>query len=108
MPGTSDDDTMLRFPILIGDIGGTNARFSIVLDANSEAGEPQIVQTANFATIDEAIQAAILDRSSVRPNAAVLAVAGPVDGDEIDLTNCPWVSSRARCWPIWACPTSSC
>ncbi|RVA71483.1 glucokinase, partial [Mesorhizobium sp. M7A.F.Ca.CA.001.11.2.1] len=91
MPGTGDDDTLLRFPILIGDIGGTNARFSVVLDANSEAGEPTIVQTANYNTIDEAIQAAVLDRSSVRPNSAVLAVAGPVDGDEIELTNCPWI-----------------
>ncbi|MBZ9850952.1 glucokinase [Mesorhizobium sp. CA14] len=89
MPG--ENDTALRFPVLIGDIGGTNARFSIVLDANSEATEPQIVQTANFKTIDEAIQAAVLDRSSIQPNSAVLAVAGPVDGDEIPLTNCPWV-----------------
>lgn len=86
-----EDETTLRFPVLIGDIGGTNARFSIVLDANSEPTEPQIVQTANFNTIDEAIQAAVLDRSSVRPNSAVLAIAGPVDGDEIPLTNCPWV-----------------
>ncbi|BCM16278.1 glucokinase [Mesorhizobium sp. J8] len=86
-----EDEKGLRFPVLIGDIGGTNARFSIVLDANSEATEPQIVQTANFKTIDEAIQAAVLDRSSVQPNSAVLAVAGPVDGDEIPLTNCPWV-----------------
>ncbi|QIA20980.1 glucokinase [Mesorhizobium sp. AA22] len=89
MPG--DDDTALQFPVLIGDIGGTNARFSMVLDANSEPTEPQIVQTANFNTIDEAIQAAVLDRSSVRPNSAVLAVAGPVDSDEIPLTNCPWI-----------------
>jgi len=91
MAGAGDDETVLRFPILIGDIGGTNARFSVVLDAHSEAGEPQIVQTADFATIDDAIRAAVLDRSSVQPNSAVLAVAGPVDGDEIPLTNCPWV-----------------
>ena len=91
MPSASDDETALRFPILIGDIGGTNARFSIVMDANSEAGEPWIVRTSDFATIDEAIQSAVLDRSSVRPNSAVLAVAGPVDSDEIELTNCPWV-----------------
>ncbi|MGP2490725.1 glucokinase [Mesorhizobium sp. PUT5] len=89
MPG--EDQTELRFPILIGDIGGTNARFSVVLDAHSEAGEPQIVQTADFATIDDAIRVAVLDRSSVQPASAVLAVAGPVDGDEIPLTNCPWV-----------------
>ncbi|PLP56199.1 glucokinase [Mesorhizobium loti] len=89
--GMTDGTGGLRFPILIGDIGGTNARFSVVLDANAEAGEPHIVQTADFETIDAAIQAAVLDRSSVRPNSAVLAIAGPVDGDEIPLTNCPWV-----------------
>jgi glucokinase len=88
---SGEDETLLRFPILIGDIGGTNARFAIVVDASSEAGEPTIVQTANYATIDEAIQAAVLDRSTVRPNSAVLAVAGPVDSEEIELTNCPWI-----------------
>ncbi len=91
MPDTSHDDTPLRFPILIGDIGGTNARFSIVFDADSEASEPVIVQTADFATIDEAIRTAILDRQGRRPNSAVLAVAGPVESDEIPLTNCPWI-----------------
>ena len=88
MPG--EHDTGLRFPILIGDIGGTNARFSVVLDAHAEAVEPQIVQTADFATMDEAIRAAVLDRSSVRPASAVLAVARPVGGGEIPLPQCPW------------------
>jgi glucokinase len=91
MPGTSDEETRLRFPILIGDIGGTNARFSIVLDSNSEASEPIIVKTADFDTIDDAIQSAVLDHTSLHPNSAVLAVAGPVESDEIPLTNCPWV-----------------
>jgi len=84
-------DAPLPFPVLLGDIGGTNARFSILDDA---AGEPQvfpIVRTADFATIDEAIARAILDRAATQPRSAVLAVAGPVDGDAIELTNCPWV-----------------
>ena len=38
----------------------------------------------------------ILDRRRSRPRSAVLAVAGPVDGDEIPLTNCPWVVQAAR------------
>ncbi len=83
--------TALRFPILIGDIGGTNARFSIIADAGAEAGEPVIVKTADFATIDDAIRAAVLERAGLRPNSAVLAVAGPVEADEIPLTNCPWI-----------------
>ncbi|MHA6641121.1 glucokinase [Mesorhizobium sp. A623] len=91
MPATSDIETPLRFPILIGDIGGTNARFSIVFDAVTEASEPIIVRTASFDTIDEAIRSAVLDHAPVRPNSAVLAVAGPVESDEIPLTNCPWI-----------------
>ena len=80
-----------EFPVLIGDIGGTNARFSVVVDPASEASEPQVVQTANFPNIDDAIRAAVLERTPYRPRTAILAVAGPVDGDEIELTNCPWV-----------------
>jgi glucokinase len=87
----NDDETILQFPILIGDIGGTNARFAILIDAYAEPKQFPIVQTADFATIDDAIQAAILDHTSIQPRSAVLAVAGPVDGDEIELTNCPWV-----------------
>lgn len=91
MPSAHDDETVLKFPVLIGDIGGTNARFAILVDAYAEPKEFPIVQTAAFATIDEAIQSAILDRTSLQARSAVLAVAGPVDGDEIPLTNCPWV-----------------
>ena len=85
MPGEDQTITMLKFPVLIGDIGGTNARFAILVDAYAEPKEFPIVQTADFATIDEAIQTAILDRTSILPLSAVLAVAGPVDGDELEL-----------------------
>lgn len=91
MPGKQDHDAMPQFPVLIGDIGGTNARFAILADPVSEPQDVGTVKTADFATIDEAIRAAILDRSAIRPRSAVLAVAGPVDGDEIELTNCDWV-----------------
>ncbi|WP_265516112.1 glucokinase [Nitratireductor luteus] len=91
MAHPSIQDTVLDFPILIGDIGGTNARFAIVVDSYAEPREFPVVQTADFATIDEAIQTTILDQTNIMPRSAVLAVAGPVDGDEIDLTNCDWV-----------------
>jgi glucokinase len=91
MSTTRDAADALKFPILIGDIGGTNARFALLLDAFAEPKTFPVVQTADFPTIDAAIQAAVLDKTSIQPKSAVLAVAGPVDGDEIDLTNCPWV-----------------
>lgn len=86
-----DAEQSFRFPVLVGDIGGTNARFAILVDSNSEPKEFPVLQTADFASIDDAIQTAILDHTSLLPRSVILAVAGPVDGDEIDLTNCAWV-----------------
>jgi glucokinase len=87
----SGGEERLAFPILIGDIGGTNARFAVVTDPTSQPTYFPIVQTANFATIDDAIRATVHEKSEIRPRSTVLAVAGPVESDEIALTNCPWV-----------------
>lgn len=81
----------LPFPILLGDIGGTNARFSVLADATAEATPFVSVKTADYATIDDAIRNVVLDGNDLKPRSAILAIAGPIDGDEIDLTNCDWV-----------------
>lgn len=91
MARPSDSDTTLPFPILIGDIGGTNARFALLVDAFAEPKSFPTVKTADFANIDEALQRAILDTTSLQPRSAILALAGPIEGDEVPLTNCPWV-----------------
>ncbi len=91
MPTLNETDHSIAFPILIGDIGGTNARFAILTDAYAEPKEFPILATADYATIDEAIQTGVLDKTSLQPRSAILAVAGPIKGDEIDLTNCDWV-----------------
>lgn len=88
---TGNGEANLEFPILIGDIGGTNARFAILVDADSEPIEFPTVHTADYATIDDAIRHAIVEAGTVKPRSTAIAVAGPVDGDEIPLTNCPWV-----------------
>lgn len=91
MPTQADPDAILEFPVLIGDIGGTHARFALLVDIHAEPRQFPVLRTADFATIDDAIQATILDRTSLQPRSAVLAVAGPVEGDAIGLTNSPWV-----------------
>lgn len=84
-------DAHMPFPILIGDIGGTNARFSILADATAEAVNFPNVRTADFETIDDAIKAGVFAKTALRPRSAILAVAGPINGNEIPLTNCDWV-----------------
>lgn len=91
MPKLDHSDAPLPFPVLMGDIGGTNARFSIQADAHSAAKTFPSMHAADYATIDDAIRQGVLEASTVKPRSAILAVAGPINGDEIPLTNSDWV-----------------
>ena len=87
---------VLPFPTLIADIGGTNARFALVTDAFAEAKMFTPIRTRDYPSLDAAIQDHVLDQTSLIPRGAVLAVAGPIDGDAIDLTNSDWVIEPRR------------
>lgn len=75
---------------LLGDIGGTNARFAL----QAPEGRPKAIKrikTADFPDLASAAEAYLAAASSGRPpRQAALAVACPVTGDEIHLTNNPW------------------
>lgn len=81
----------LPFPVLIGDIGGTNARFALVDDAGAAIVRLPTVQTADYDTIDDAIDAAVIRGANARPKSAIIALAGPIVGERVPLTNCDWV-----------------
>ncbi|MDD7910050.1 MULTISPECIES: glucokinase [Pseudovibrio] len=81
-----------EFPVLIADIGGTNARFASVADAASAPLLLGQVATADYPSLEAAAQACIeASGTSAAPRSAVIALAGPVVGEEIALTNAPWV-----------------
>lgn len=80
----------IPFPVLIGDIGGTNARFALLTDMHAAMKQLPSVRTADHATIDDAIQVAVLDKTSLVPQSAILAIAGPIVGERVQLTNCDW------------------
>ncbi len=92
------DEGGFRYPVLIGDVGGTNARFQVVEDASGPPDEVRIVKVADFSTIDDAIESVLKERGGEPPRSAVLAVAGPVTGDAIALTNCSWVVQPRAMW----------
>jgi len=79
-----------EFPVLIGDIGGTNARFQIVADATSKAHSFEPVKTKEFNTVQDALEQSVLAKTSLTPRTAILAAAGPITPTGIDLTNCHW------------------
>ena len=71
---------------LIGDIGGTNARFALAQPGGLPA-EERTLQVAEHPGLVEAVRAYLGDR---RVEEAVLAVATPVETDAIRFTNSPW------------------
>jgi glucokinase len=74
---------------IIGDIGGTNARFAVA--ENGKYGELSHVEVSKYASLHDALTD-YLNRlpGTKRPAAAALAVAGPVLGDVVALTNLSW------------------
>ncbi len=72
---------------LVGDIGGTRARFALSPAPGRLVGA-RTLAVADFPGPEAAIRA-YLGRAPVPPE-VVLAVATPVEGDEIAFTNAPW------------------
>ncbi len=77
---------------LVADIGGTNARFALATPgtpATLESGSIDVLRVADFPT---PVAAALhyLERQHARPIGAVLAIAGPTDGETAELTNHRW------------------
>jgi glucokinase len=81
----------VRYPVLVGDIGGTNGRFALLTGKDATLISFPNVRTADYPNIDDAIRGAILPAAPKPPKTAVLAIAGPINSNEIELTNCPWV-----------------
>jgi glucokinase len=81
---------------LVGDVGGTNARFALV-DEQGHIRNPKTYPAANFGSLTEVI-ADYLENTAGRrcPSRAAIAVAGPVVDGEIEFTNLAWRISEGE------------
>jgi glucokinase len=83
--------------LLVGDVGGTNARFAL---AHQVDGRPVLENLQSFPAAEHPTFLggikAYLESCETKPTGAVLAVAGPVIDGEIDLTNSPWTLSESE------------
>jgi glucokinase len=84
-------------PVLVADIGGTNARFALATRDKDRiiTRDSQTFRAEDFETIRDAADA-YLEAVTAKPKAACFAVAGPVSDDVIDFTNSPWVLEVAN------------
>lgn len=90
---------MQTMRIVAADIGGTNARFALAEVAGGRVvslGEPLKVHTADHSGLESAWTAFARHVGSALPRSAAIAVACPVGGEVLRMTNNPWVMRPAR------------
>jgi glucokinase len=80
-------DPTSQGPALLADIGGTNARFA--LSGPEGITAEKVLASADFASLEDAARS-YLAGIGVRPRQGAFAVASPITGDEIRMTNLPW------------------
>lgn len=88
---------MFELPVLIGDIGGTNARFALIESPDEPPRAIAHEHTDAFPDPVAAIRASLgRDGRGAVPRSMLLAVAGRVDQPVMHLTNASWtVDARA-------------
>jgi glucokinase len=78
---------------LVADIGATNTRLALV-EPGGKVTRVRVFATDESPDLADMIESYLANESvSERPVAAVLAIAAPVTGDEVTLTNFPWTFS---------------
>lgn len=80
--------------IVTADIGGTHARFAIAeVQAGrvTALGEPCTLKTAEHASFQSAWEAFGRELGRPTPRAAAIAIASPIRGEVLKMTNNPWI-----------------
>ena len=81
--------------LLIGDIGGTNARFAIANPERPGFSDAITFQCADYASADDAIRRYLDELQAASPDVICLAVAGPVINGTVQVTNNHWTLNAA-------------
>ncbi|HEV3106466.1 MAG TPA: bifunctional transcriptional regulator/glucokinase [Trinickia sp.] len=79
-------------PRLLADVGGTNARFALE-PGPGEITQIQVYRGADYPGIEDVIRQYLNDTNVDHVNHAAIAIANPVDGDLVKMTNHNWAFS---------------
>lgn len=77
---------------MLADIGGTNARFALE-SGTGEIGQVRVYPCADYPGVAEVIRQYLKDTKVGRVSHAAIAIANPVDGDQVRMTNHDWTFS---------------
>jgi glucokinase len=78
------------YPRLLGDVGGTHARFAWASAAGAEIGDIVSYKCAEQDSLQAAIARYLDEQSKPRPSACAIGIANPIVGDRVQMTNHHW------------------
>jgi glucokinase len=84
-----------EFPVLIGDIGGTNSRLAVVPEPRAAYVPLPRMLTASIPDPVDAFRRALTHYQGVPPRSAMIAVANRVETHVVRLTNANWTIDAA-------------
>ncbi len=87
--GLADMDSS-TFPRLVGDVGGTNARFAWQADAATPLSDVTTLPCADHPTLQAAMQHYLARLGRGAPRWCAIGIANPVVGDHVRMTNHHW------------------
>ena len=82
---------------LLGDIGGTHARFALQVDDDAAAPfeHETVLDCSSFTGVIEMVAHYLREATDLTPTAAAIGIAAPVTGDRVEMTNLKWSFSIA-------------
>jgi glucokinase len=80
---------------LLADIGGTNARFAWQAAPGAPISDVQVLPGAQYPTLQAAMRAYLDGLGRGAPAAVAIAIANPITGDMVRMTNHDWAFSQS-------------
>lgn len=81
------------YPRLVGDIGGTNARFAWLAEPGAPLARVASYRCAEHASLEAAIRRYLEEHGMAVPAWGAIGIANPVVGDHVRMTNHHWAFS---------------
>jgi len=78
------------YPRLVGDIGGTNARFAWIEEAGAPLSDVDTLAAASHPSLIDAMRDYLDKHGKPAPRWCAIGIANPVVGDHVQMTNNDW------------------
>ena len=78
---------------LVADVGGTNTRIALFNEQTCEFGQMQAFRNRDYPRLQDLVNRWLATLEQ-RPNHACIAIASPLDGDQVRMINMDWAFSR--------------